>query len=397
LLQQLDIAEPVNYNDPQGAGDYFTAASQLSKQVDIHGGCGLYSGPSGCTPPTIPKIQYFEDVFPQMANYDYMGESATEGTYNNEWAPYRYSYGETTSLSDIDFFCYYGGYCSNGTSKFWQQQFSSLYTWSSIGNSSYNALQATLRHPTSHGVSIDVNYTMSKSLDMNSGTERANEFSNDSLGGSAIQNSWNPKLNKAVSDFDTRHLLSGDALYVLPVGRGKQFLGNGNPFVDAVLGGWTLGGLARWTSGLPFSLFEPGWTTNWQLEGYGVRTGPVKQHKNFVNGQEQAFANPAAINAGVETNNGPVRIPYPGEAGMRNAFRGDGYFDIDNTLNKVWKIGEVGSLKFDAEVYNITNTNRFDTSSITAGLTSGTLGAYGATLPAQSNFRRMQFGLRFDF
>jgi len=396
LLQQLDIAEPVNFNDPKGGGDYFTAGSALSKLVDQNSGCGLYSGSNGCTYGSIPKIQYFEDVFPQMANLDFPGESATEGTYHNEWAPYRYTYGETTSLSDIDFYCNYG--CPNGT-QFWQQQFSSLYAWSSIGNSSYHALQMSLRHPKSHGVSVDVSYTLSKSLDMNSGSERGNEFSNDSLGGSAIQNSWNPKNNKAVSDFDARHLVNGDVVYELPVGRGKQFLGNSNHLVDSFLGGWTYAGLARWTSGLPFSLFEPGWTTNWQLEGYGVKTGYVKTRKHYdmAAQQMQVFDNPGAINAGVETANGPVRLPYPGEAGGRNVFRGDGYFDIDSTLSKVWKIGDFGNLKFDGEVYNITNTNRFDTSSISSGLTGGSLGAYGDTLPRQSNFRRMQFGLRFDF
>jgi hypothetical protein len=399
LLQQLDIAEPVNFVDPQGAGDYFTAAAKLSHIVDQNGGCGLYSGANGCTYSGIPKIQYFEDVFPQMANLDFPGESATEGTYHNEWAPYRYTYGETTSLADIDHYCGYGGYCNNGLSKFWQSQFSSLYAWSSIGNSSYNALQATLRHPESHGFSVDVSYTMSKSIDMNSGTERANEFSSDSLGGSAIQNSWAPKHNKGVSDFDTRHLVNGDVVYVIPVGRGRQFLGNGNHLLDAVIGGWTYGGLARWTSGLPFSLFAPGWATNWQLQGYGVKTGYVKtrKHYDYANKAEQVFDNPGAVNAGVETATGPVRLPYPGEAGARNAFRGDGYFDIDSNLAKTWKLREFGDLKFDAEVYNITNTNRFDTSSISSGLTSGTLGAYGSTLPAQSNFRRMQFGLRFDF
>ena len=402
LLQQLDLAEPVDYVDPQGAGDYFTAATQLSKYVDQYHGCGLYSGPKNCSAPTIPKIQYFEDVFPQMAGLDYNGEDATNGAYNNEWAPYRYTYGETTSLSDIDFagYCYYGGYCSDGTtSKFWQSQFSSLYAWSSIGTSSYNALQVSLRHPTSHGVSMDVSYTLSKSLDMNSGTERGNEFSADLAGGSAIQNSWNPKLNKAVSDFDTRHLLNGDVVYVLPVGHGKRFLGSSPALVDGVLGGWTIGGLARWTSGLPFSLFEPGWSTNWQLEGYGVKNQPVKIRKHYdaSAGQMQVFDNPTAINSGVESSNGPVRVPYPGEAGQRNAFRGDGYFDIDNTVSKVWNVREIGKLKFDAEVYNVTNTNRFDVVSIASGLTGGSLGAYGSTLPAQSNFRRMQFGLRFDF
>jgi hypothetical protein len=403
LLQQLDLAEPVNLNDPKGAGDYFTNASQLSKVSDNYHGCyyNVNNGSNcGLTAPVhVPTIQYFEDVFPQMAGVDYPGETATDGAYNNEWAPNRYGLGETSALADMDFFCYYGGYCANGSSKFWQQQFSSLYAWSSIGNSSYHALQATLRHPTSHGVSVDVSYTFSKSLDMNSGTERGNEFSNDSLGGSAIQNTWNPKANKAVSDFDTRHLINGDLVYVLPVGRGKRILGNGNRIVDAVIGGWTLGGLARWTSGLPFSLFEPGWTTNWQLEGYGVKTSYVKtrKHYDYAAKSEQVFDNPAVISNGVQSSNGPVRLPYPGEAGQRNAFRGDGYFDIDNTLSKVWKIGEFGKLKFDGEVYNITNTNRFDTSSLSAGLTSGTLGAYGTTLPAQGNFRRMQFGLRFDF
>jgi hypothetical protein len=416
LLQQLDLAEPVDFNDPQGAGDYFTAGSTLSKAVDSHSGAYCYYSPGdpsansngdvcgggASVPVHIPTVQYVEDVFPQMQSLDYDGETATDGLYNNEWAPYRYSYGETTSLSDIDFagYCYYGGYCSDGTtSKFWQSQFSSLYAWSSIGTSSYNALQVSLRHPTSHGVSMDVNYTLSKSLDMNSGTERGNEFSSDSLGGSAIQNSWNPKLNKAVSDFDARHLLSGDLVYVLPVGRGKKFLGGGNALVDGILGGWTFGGLARWTSGLPFSLFEPGWTTNWQLEGYGVKNKYVKIRKHYdaAEGQEQVFDDPNSINNGVESATGPVRLPYPGEAGQRNAFRGDGYFDIDSTLNKVWNIGDYGKLKFDAEIYNVTNTNRFDVVSIAAGLTGGSLGAYGSTLPDQSNFRRMQFGLRFDF
>ncbi len=406
LLQQLDLAEPVNFNDPQGGGNYFAAASQLSHLVDVNAG-------NPCA--TVPKIPFFENVFSYMAGFnpavDANGNanscptpnaSATQAVYTYEWAPFRYNEGETTSLADLDFYCYNGAFgvsynCPN-QSRFWQSQFSSLYAWSSIGSSSYNALQATLRHPTSHGVSMDVSYTLSKSLDLNSGTERANEFSLDLAGGSAIQNSWNPKLNKAVSDFDARHLVTGDLVYVLPVGRGKKYLSS-NALVDAFIGGWTYGGLARWTSGLPFSVFEPGWTTNWQLEGYGVATSHVKirKHYDYAAQSEQVFDNPTIINHNVETALGPIRLPYPGEAGMRNAFRGDGYFDIDNNLSKVWKIGDIGKLKFDAEVYNITNTNRFDTASLSTGLTGGTLGAYGTTLPAQSNFRRMQFGLRFDF
>ncbi len=393
LLEQLDLAEPVNLVDTKGGGDYFHAAAALSKISDQNGGCNPYSS-NVCTVPNVPTIPYFEDIFPQMQGYDYAGESATQAIYNNEWAPYRYDYGETTSLADLDFYCYYG--CPNGT-QFWQSQFSSLYAWSSIGTSSYHALQLTLRHPSSHGLTTDVNYTFSKSIDMGSGAERSNEFSSDAFGGSAIQNSWNPKLNKALSDFDTRHLVTVDWVYVLPVGRGKAVFGGANGIMDALLGGWQWSGLSRWASGLPFSVFEPGWSTNWQLEGMGIVTGPVKVHRHIVNGVPQVFAGNSAntINSGVY-NGSPIRLPYPGEAGQRNVFRGDGYFDIDSALAKTWNLPREVRLKFAAEVYNVGNNVRFDDSpaNLNGSLTSGTFGAYGGML---STYRRMQFGLRLDY
>ena len=317
LLQQLDLAEPVNLVDKQGGGDYFTAAAKLSHISDLNGG-----NPNA----TVQPIQYFEDVFAYFAD---PGESATQSIYSDVWAPYRYDYGETTSLDIMDF--------SNPNGpQFWSQQFSSLYAWSSIGTSSYHALQATLRHPSSHGFTTDISYTLSKSIDLGSNAERSNEFSSDYFGGSGgIQNSWNPKLNKAVSDFDTRHLLTADMVYVLPIGRGKTLLGASNRLVDAIAGGWQFSGLTRWASALPFSVTEPGWSTNWQLEGFGVVTGNVKTHKHIVDGVPTVFAgnSATAINNGVYGGN-PIRLPYPGEAGERNNFRGDGYFDIDSSLSK---------------------------------------------------------------
>ena len=410
LLQQLDIAEPVNFNDPAGAGDYFTAGTMLSKLVDANAA-------NPCA--SVPKIQYFEDVFSYMAGFNPAtesdgvtpnpcptpGASATQAIYTYEWAKYRQTSGETAPLSNLDFFCGDGAYTFNcpAQSRFWQSQFSSLYTWSTIGVSSYNALQFTLRHPSSHGLTVDVSYTLSKSIDMNSGTERNNELTTPPPGevidnnfiGSAIQNSWKPKLNKAVSDFDTRHLLTTDWVYVLPVGRGKAYLAGVNPLIDAVIGGWQLAGLNRWTSGLPYSFTEPGWTTDWQLEGYGVQTAPFKTRKHLVGGLPQLFDNPNQISNGFTVGN-PIRAPYPGEAGQRNGFRGDGYFDIDSSLSKIWSIRERAKLKFAWEVYNATNSTRFDVSpaGLNAGLSSGAIGSYAETL---STYRRMQFGLRLDF
>ena len=116
-----------------------------------------------------------------------------------------------------------------------------------------------------------------------------------------------------------------------------------------------------------------------------------------MSGVPQVFAGNTAndINNGVY-NGTPVRLPYPGEAGQRNNFRGDGYFDIDSALSKTWNLHDQMKLKFAAEVYNIGNDVRFDDSplNLNANLTQGTLGAYSGML---STYRRMQFGLRIDF
>src|SRR5438270_38589 len=60
------------------------------------------------------------------------------------------------------------------------------------------------------------------------------------------------------------------------------------------------------------------------------------------------------------------RIPYPGESGVRNNFRGDGIFNIDMGLDKRWIMpyNEHHSLQFRWEVFNVTNSVRFDAQSI---------------------------------
>jgi hypothetical protein len=397
LIQSLDLSEPVDYVDPGGGGDYYSAGSQLSRLVDENGGVYDANGTPGT--PSVPAIKYFEDVFPWMAGLEYPGESATQAIYDNEWAPYRSNLGATTALSDLDFYGPLIGFYpapANWQPHFWQGQFSSLYALSTIGMSYYNAGQLILRHPSSHGLQLDIAYTLSKSIDFGSDADRSTEFgtSGSGVSFSDILNTWRPYLNRGVSDFDTHQLLTVDGVYQLPFGRGKAVLGSANGITNAFVGGWQLSGISRTTSGLPFSLFEPGWTTDWQIESYGVVTAPVKMQRHFdQSGDPQFFADRDAINAGVSTGT-PVRLPYPGEAGERNNFRGDGYFDIDSGLAKTWQVREYGALKFAWETYNATNTVRFDPASIGSGLTGGSLGVASALLTQP---RRMQFSLRYDF
>ena len=152
LIQSLDLAEPVDYVDPAGGGDYYGAGAQLSHQVDLSGGnCNCIYDSNGYVignTQTIPSIKYFENVFPWMANFDYPGESATQAIFNNEWSAYRSQpTAQPSALADLDFY----GPASSGFGfypapadwqpHFWQGQFSSLYALSSIGMSYYNAAQ----------------------------------------------------------------------------------------------------------------------------------------------------------------------------------------------------------------------------------------------------------------
>jgi len=282
---------------------------------------------------------------------------------------------------------------------FWSQQFSSLYALSSIGNSSYNALQFTLRHPASHGLTVDVSYTFSKSIDWGSEAERSSVFTNqdNAYVNFSIQNTWKPQLNRGVSDFDTHSLVSGDWVYSLPVGRGKALLGNSNRITDAFVGGWQWAGLGRWTTGLPFGLQSVAYPTNFNYQAFAFNVGGVRTHRNITSGIPHVFdaATVSAIGNGIYYGN-PIRLPYPGEAGNRNNFRGDGYLDLDSALSKTWGLGDLAKLKFAAEAYNLSNTVRFDTSAVglVNGTGSATLGTYDAPV---STYRRMQFSLRMDF
>ena len=103
-----------------------------------------------------------------------------------------------------------------------------------------------------------------------------------------------------------------------------------------------------------------------------------------------------APNAFKDPNNLAPRLPYPGEAGERNNFVGDGYFDIDSALGKSWTITEQQTVKFTWEVFNVTNSVRFNTNPafLSNQFGTGSLGDYSATL---SKPRKMQFSLRYDF
>lgn len=392
LLQQLDLAEPLDLADPQSGMDYFTAGTQLAKAA--------YAGQN-----TVAAIPYWEDMFPYLKTSTM---SATQNIYSNLYQGLALGGGnDSFALAVLDAYCLpsegglgcgpYADASGNVTTRYYQRQFSALYAWSSIGTSSYNALEFTLRKVTSSGLNLNVSYTYGNSIDLGSDTERTSGTGSFSQ----IINSFNPRLNRGHSDFDVRHLITGDAIYQLPFGRGKRYGAGVNEVVNAMVGGWTLSGILRWSSGLPFTVYGPySYSTNFAFLSAVVQTAPIKMHRHLVNGLPEAFADPDTLNNGIASGT-PLRYPYPGEVGQRNIFRGDGYFEPDASLTKSWKIYHEQNLRFSWEAFNVTNSARFDTNPISSfgglnnAVTTGpAFGVYSSQL-VQS--RKQQFSLRYDF
>jgi hypothetical protein len=431
LLQEVDLAQPANLRDPSSGMTYYQAAQALAKQYR-----------AGVPIQNVAKIPFWEHFYPMASSanggalagcsvgsatassftatqaiydiFDCLGMSGQSNTSAGSVAG-----NETSALAYIDVPNYYGITPPNGQPcfpacatingkttpfAFFSPQYSSLDSWSSIGNSAYNSGQISLRHH-SGGLSFDVNYTYSKSIDIGSNAERISVF--EGLGfSSQIINAWAPKQLRAPSDFDTTHMINSNWVYELPLGKGKRFGSGMSKIVDAFLGGWQISGLWRWSSGYPFDVYAfNNWSTNWDLESYGILTGPKPKTGQFIVAQagggtgpnvfqNPGIANPTDPNAAINQ----FRYSYPGESGQRNELRGPGSFDIDMGLAKAWKITESQNVKLTWEVFNVTNSARFDVGTMMNNnnyLDSPT--SFGNFINTLSQQRVMQLGARYTF
>ena len=406
LWAQSDLAMPMDLVDKKSGLDYFKATAALAKVY--RQGVSTDNFNASMVPANV--AQYWADMLQALQPGDSYATGACGSNPTNVPVVAIYdlfcgfSLNETTGLFVLDYFGVSGttqcgkapnqfacnSYVpSTGTNSFFNPQYSSLYGWRSNTNANYHALQVNLRHPMSHGLQFDFNYTFSKSIDISSDATRIGAWGG--LGGQII-NSWDPNAMRAVSDYDAKHQFNANWITELPFGKGKPIAGSAHGFLDAVIGGWQLSGLFRLTSGLPFNVFGGfNWPTNWQLGGNAFLTGPV---------QTGAFKNPDGTVSVFK--NGPAAIdsftaPFPGDSGARNQIRGQGFFNIDAGLAKRWHMpwSEKQSLQLRWEVFNVTNSTRFDVQSIAPELDiSSTFGNYTGLL---TNPRVMQIALRFEF
>jgi hypothetical protein len=380
-----------NLVDPTSRTDWYTAATQLEILRQ-----------QGVPVSQIQQIPWFANMLPpniaQLMNDNYFGEEVIDPTLNQTQAVYAvaaFVYGnDWTDTQDV---------IEQGLDRniFFHPQYGALSAYSSIGRSNYHAGSVSLRQRLGRSLSFDFNYTLSHSLDDASGLQTATSF-----GGVFIQNPLRQNESYANSDFDTRHIINGNAIWEVPFGRGRKYFSGISRVGDAFLGGWALTGIVRWNSGLPISppFDDARWATNWNAQSNAVRatdtveTCPERGGRLFGCNTLTAYQS--------------FRNPYPGEPGDRNVFRLPGYFNLDMGVGKSitapWNEGH--QLQLRVEAFNVTNTQRMnapDTGSRTGygiGLDPSTFTSIDDIPPNWARFisiqgapRVLQFGIRYKF
>jgi len=259
-----------------------------------------------------------------------------------------------------------------------------------VANSIYHALQIRAEKEYRNGLQFLVTYTWAKSIDDASTTDDSVSW----LGGrTSLQDPNRKELERSVSQFDIPHLLQFSYVYDLPIGRGKKLVGNANPVVNAIIGGWQLNGTFSFSQGRPIGLTLDSGAT---IPTYGGRrpnlTGTLirNTNSNFVDGYftnaDQVIADPGDYTIG----NAPRALSNIREPGVANATMS---FFKEFSLTK---LREGTRLEFRVEAFNAFNHPQFCGPDTSVRFVDGSIeqGSFGKIFSTCTDPREVQLGLK---
>ncbi len=242
-------------------------------------------------------------------------------------------FGEDAVITSAGGHVYHGtrdGIGSNYQEDTWQK---------TIANSSFNALETNLRYVAKRSNFL-LGYTYSKSIDQGS-----------NLGEQL--NPLNSTSTRAISAWDMRQNFAGSFKLDLSF---DVLSGRTNRLTE----GWSIAGTARFSTGLPVTLFDDSDNSLLGTLGNGVNNyildtpeyhgAPLAINTNPRNGHSEFNNTAAAFTA--ETLGQLGNVP-------RRFFYGPGINNVDLTLTKMLKVTESKSFEFRLEAFNVFNHAQF--------------------------------------
>lgn len=298
------------------------------------------------------------------------------------------------------------------------------------GTDNYNSMQTTLNRRFSSGLTFGSQWTWSHSIGNTGGSNEAN----------TTQDPLNFRLDRGNNNFDVRHNVNVTALYELPFGTGRKYGRDVNRIVKGLLGGWQVGEVLNFNSGLPFEVrvtrpdivYRDTRNNTFAASPIVVNGTPVTvpvinvpgggNFRNFRRadyvggdpflhtGDKRFFLNPAAF-----------AIPDPGRVGNlgRNVLHGPILSQFDLTVQKQFPVSERARLEFRGEIYNLFNRANFANPPVqlnqslgtgtnqiqpgqpfTASAAGGAFGVFNSTVERAVGLgaaRQMQLSVRLSF
>jgi hypothetical protein len=289
-------------------------------------------------------------------------------------------------------------------------QVQDLWMRASVAESNYHGAFVALRQQYSRGLTFDLSYTFSRSLDNVPGLTQ-----NDLT---PFQSSFYPEIDYGPSLFDINHLFKFSGVYALPFGQGR-WLSSRNAAINKLISGWFTAGIFTAQSGLPL-------TAILGSDGFGgssvhnTFTGAIplerslfgKGVRSIVTGKDDAgrAGNPVnncseALNAICGTglnlfpdpdlvfrNFRPVLLASDRRHG-RGALRGLSRWNLDWTIGKEIKLKEKTRLSLSFDFFNVFNHVIFNDPNLDLRSDFD----FGVLNSQFNRPRRIQVGARIEF
>lgn len=234
--------------------------------------------------------------------------------------------------------------------------FSSVGEIAGIADSTYNAMQVSLRKRFSHGLSMLASYTFSKTLD-DASTFNITGSASQSVAGEndLAQNPFGLAAEHGRSMFDARHRFVVSYQWNLP------WFNHTQEWYGRILGNWQVNGITTLMSNTPFTVYD---SSDSSLQG------SAPEISGFYSSRPNLVGDP---NAGSCPGDAPIRSPecwfntgafqqaQPGTFGNlgRNTLLGPAFQQWDFSALKTIPIHENVHMQFRAEFFNIFNNVNF--------------------------------------
>ena len=388
VFRAVDFNE-INIFENGFLNEFLNAQQNLAAFIAANPNCGQTGQPAcsfapGSAPGTVPlpifsaffatgvsaANGFRNTTFISQLNTNNVGSIASTLAFNNT---YRASREDPANRIPANFFV--ANPNANG---------SRLLTNDSMSN--YHSLQVELRRRFSGGLMFQADYTFSKAL-----TDAPDAQGNNQNTLENFRTFRDKRLDYRRSNDDQTHRFVANGLYDLPFGRGRRYLSGANGIVNHVIGGWSVGGIAVWSTRPPFFITS-GRTSfnNWpagSVDGnpaqlIGMTFEEFQSNVGVFRTPGGVFwFNPALLDitfgptGRVATSTlkpGLLGQPAPGTFGNfpLNSLNSGTYFNLDTSVTKRFPVSERVSFEIKTTFINILNKANFSHGNVAFDSTS---------------------------